>query len=177
MSEETAADQILFAADDTEARFADLAANISEDAAFEQTAVNILNGPQSSEVAAAWNEGTWLTTYVGHGSITQWGKEDVFTLDAVSELASSSSPPIVVQLTCLSGLFAHPEQTSLSETMLTHEQGPVLLVAATSLTLSSNQRPFAVSFFNNLQDPQVERVGDAFQKAKLSLDLNHEGSA
>lgn len=169
-----AAEQVLFAADDTEPRFADLAANISTAVAFKETAVNILDGPQASEVAAAWNEGTWLTTYVGHGSINQWGKEEVFTLDAVSQL-SSSSPPIVVQLTCLSGLFAHPEQTSLSETMLTHEQGPVLLVAATSLTLSSNQRPFAVSLFENLQDSQVERVGDAFQAAKLSLDLSHEG--
>ncbi|MEM7113146.1 MAG: C25 family cysteine peptidase [Chloroflexota bacterium] len=169
-----AAEQILFATDGTEPQFPIIAERLSEQSDFSETAVNILDGPQADQVAAAWNEGTWLTTYVGHGSVTQWGKEDVFTLDAVSNL-SNSSPPIVVQLTCLTGLFAHPQQTSLSEVMLTHDQGPVLLVAATSLTLSSHQEPFAASLFQNLQDPQIERVGDAFQNAKLSLDVSNDG--
>ena len=46
-----------------------------------------------------------------------------------------------------------------------------MLVAATSLTLSSSQQPFAVALLQALQDPQIERIGDALQAAKLSLDV------
>ena len=59
--------------------------------------------------------------------------------------------------------------------MLLHEGGPVLLVAATSLTLSSHQEPFAVDLLRNLQNPAMTRMGDAFQAAKVSLDVGNNG--
>lgn len=172
---ETAVNRILFATDATEPQFAQIAQQLADDSGLNTAAVSILNGPTASEVAAAWNQGGWLTSYVGHGSLAQWGKDDVFTRDAVNEL-TATTPPIVVQLTCLTGLFAHPQQTSLSETMLHSKNGPVLLVAATSLTVSTHQEPFAASLYQHLQDPAISRIGDAFQAAKLSLDVaNNEG--
>lgn len=120
------------------------------------------------------NNGAWLTTYIGHGSISQWGKNDVFTMEAVPNL-NTTTPPIVLQLTCLTGLFSHPEQTSLTEAMLTTPNGPVILIAATSLTLSNNQETFANAFLNALQDPATARIGDAFQTGKLTLDVNNAG--
>lgn len=172
---ETAVNRILFATDGTEPQFAQIAQTLSINSGLAPATVSILNGPTASEVTAAWNEGGWLASYVGHGSLAQWGKDDVFTLDAVNNL-TATTPPIVVQLTCLTGLFAHPQQTSLSETMLRHKNGPVLLVAATSLTLSTHQEPFATSLYQQLQDPAVSRIGDAFQAAKLALDVaNNDG--
>ncbi|MCA9965334.1 MAG: hypothetical protein KC423_13850 [Anaerolineales bacterium] len=172
---ETAVNRILFATDGTEPQFAQIAQQLTDNSGLDAATVSILNGPAASEVTAAWNNGGWLTSYVGHGSLSQWGKDDVFTLDAVNDL-TATTPPIVVQLTCLSGLFAHPQQTSLSETMLRHKNGPVLLVGATSLTLSTHQEPFATSLYQQLQDPAVSRMGDAFQAAKLSLDVaNNDG--
>lgn len=161
----------LFAADGTESQFAHIATRLSEESQIPTDQVELLTGPQAGEVTAAWNAGPWLTTYIGHGSIGRWGKEDIFSLEAVSDLSSSQTPPIVLQLTCLTGLFSHPEETSLSEAMLAHDSGPVLLVAATSLTLSSNQEPFATAFLKNLRDPQITRVGDALHDAKLTLDV------
>lgn len=119
-------------------------------------------------MVARWNDGAWLASYIGHGSLAQWGKDNVLTLDAVDKL-QNSTPPIVVQLTCLTGLFTQPEQTSLTEVMLNHDNGPVLTVAATSLTLSTSQEPFAAALLAQLNDPAVARIGDAFQAAKLSL--------
>jgi hypothetical protein len=55
--------------------------------------------------------------------------------------------------------------------MLTHEGGPVLIIAATSLTLSAHQEPFAAALLQNLQAPDLTRIGDAFQEAKLSLPV------
>jgi hypothetical protein len=60
--------------------------------------------------------------------------------------------------------------------MLTHESGPVLTIAATSLTLSIYQEAFAASLLQNLVNPDLTRIGDAFQAAKLSLAVeSHNG--
>jgi hypothetical protein len=163
----TAVTRAIFATDATERQFAVIAQRLADAA---NLTGEVFEGAQADEVVAQFNQGAWLTTYIGHGSMEQWGKDDVFTLDDVSQLANPI-PSIVLQLTCLTGLFAHPQATSLSERMLTHEGGPVLLVAATSLTLSSHQEPFAVSFLQNLLNPDLTRIGDAFQEAKLSLAI------
>jgi hypothetical protein len=166
----TAVDQALFATDASEAQFATMAGRLWEQSGQEPATMTLLNGIEAEEVAARWNEGVWLATYIGHGSLERWGRQNIFNLEAVSRLRPAN-PPIVLQLTCLTGLFAHPTQPSLAEVMLTNRYGPVLTVAATSLTLSSHQEPFAHSLVQHLLDPEVERIGDAFQKAKLSLDV------
>ena len=164
----TAVNTAIFAADATEGQFATMAQRLGQESGLPEAATTLLTGPTAAEVVARWNEGAWLTTYVGHGSLAQWGKDNIFTLEAVNDL-KNATPPIVVQLTCLTGLFTQPDQTSLSEVMLTHKNGPVLLVAATSLTLSTSQEPFAASLLSHLQDTAVLRIGDAFQAAKISL--------
>ncbi len=166
----TAVDSALFATDASEAQFAGIANRLWEQAGLDMAQMTLLNGVEADEVAARWNEGAWLATYIGHGSLARWGRQNIFSLDAVTQLRQPN-PPIVVQLTCLTGLFAHPTQPSLAEVMLTHRHGPVLTVAATSLTLSSHQEPFAQSLLDSMVDPDIERIGDAFQNAKLTLDV------
>jgi hypothetical protein len=166
----TAVNQALFATDASEGEFAGMAGRLWEENGLDETLMTLLNRAESDEVATHWNEGAWLAAYIGHGSLDRWGRHNIFSLEAVGKLRQSN-PPIVLQLTCLTGLFAHPTQPSLAEVMLTHRHGPVLTVAATSLTLSSHQEPFAQSLMQNLVDPDVERIGDAFQNAKLSLDV------
>ena len=167
----TAVDRAVFATDASEGQFAAMAQRITDAADLTSA---IFDGPHASQVAAEINEGTWLTTYIGHGSVGQWGKDDVFTVEAISQL-DNATPPIVLQLTCLTGLFAHPQNTSLSEQMLRHEGGPVLIVAATSLTLSTHQEPFAAAFVQGLRDTESTRIGEAFQEAKRALDVNNNG--
>ena len=162
----------LFATDATEAQFASMANRLADSSGIRDMA--LLNGPGAAEVVARWNEGAWLTTYIGHGSIRLWGKEDIFNPNAISNL-QINHPSVVLQLTCLSGLFAHPEVTSLTEEMMRHPQGPVLHVAATSLTLSSSQETFANHLLQYLLDPTFTRIGDAFQEAKQALDVGNRG--
>ncbi len=170
----TAVDRVLFAADGTEEQFSLLVSQITTETNLPDDQTTLLRGPQAAELVAAWNQGAWLTTYVGHGSLALWGKEGIFTPEHVPQL-QTAVPPIVLQLTCLTGLFAHPQQESLSETMLRAENGPVLLVAATSLTLSADQQPFATAFIQQLQDSAVTRVGDAFLQAKQTLNVQRPG--
>ncbi|MFW6184551.1 MAG: C25 family cysteine peptidase, partial [Chloroflexota bacterium] len=169
----------IFAADGTSTEFSNLTTRLLESAGFQDDTARVLNGPTSAELTDVWNDGSWLVTYTGHGSLELWGKEDVFSVSAVENLATSQAAPIVVQLTCLSGLFAHPEIESLSEAMLLQENGPVLIVGATSLTLSVHQEPFAANLLQALQGnapgERHDRIGDALLYAKQSLNTEQAG--
>ncbi len=165
----------LFAVDGSDPDFDHLTRQLIAESNFPANTTDILTGAISSEVAESWNDGAWLVTYTGHGSLELWGKEDVFSVGAVSRLSSTSAPPIVLQLTCLSGFFAHPEVNSLSEAMLIHAHGPVLLIGASSLTYSSDQEPFARGLLSGLQNPTLTRIGDVFQEAKLGLNIQRQG--
>lgn len=165
----------LFTSDGSSEEFTGLTERVLLGSTFPAAAADRLDGPTGNELVEAWNEGAWLVTYAGHGSLQLWGKDSIFSADAVPALADAATPPIVVQLTCLTGLFAHPEITSLSERLLLQEDGPVLTIAATSLTLSSLQEPFAIALLQALQDPTVLRIGDALQLAKQSLDVTNDG--
>lgn len=164
----------LFAADGSEPRFESLNEFIGQEAGLEGSRAVHLSGPSNQEINEAWNEGAWVVTYTGHGSLDRWGKDSLLDSGSVADLASAGAPPIVLQLTCLTGLFAHPTIMSLSEQMLLDGNGPVSIVAATSLTLSDYQRPFGVAFLQALQDPGITRVGDAFKWAKRQLKIEED---
>jgi hypothetical protein len=168
-------DRAIFSADGTSREFEFLSDSILQGSKFDAGDVDRLYGVPSNQLVNAWNEGAWLVTYAGHGSLDRWGKEDVFSSDTVADLESASSPPIVLQLTCLTGFFAHPSLKSISEVMLLHKDGPVLIVAATSLTLSSDQQPFGIDLLLALKDPEILRIGDALQHAKKSLAVDGNG--
>jgi len=172
----TVSDNIILAADGTSGEFATLSDDILEGSGLLDEDIQRMYGVPSEQLTEAWNEGAWLVSYVGHGSIDRWGKDDVFSASAVPDLNSESPPPIVLQLTCLTGFFAHPTVDSISELMLRHENGPVEIIAATSLTLSSSQRPFGINLLKGFQDPDVLRIGDALQRAKAALDVENSRS-
>ena len=166
----TANERVVFATDGSETVFSKIAKDLAAEANLPAGQIEQRDGPTPDEIGELWRDGAWLATYIGHGSIDRWGKENIFSLDELSNM-SSESLPIVLQLTCLTGLFSHPEQTSLAEAMLLHPEGPVEIVAASSLTLSTHQEPFAVELLKQLQEPSIERVGDAFLGAKRSLRI------
>jgi hypothetical protein len=168
---QSAGRQALFVADGSTPEFSLLNQSIANESDLSSGLVKHLEGASSEEFVQSWNEGPWLVTYSGHGSLDRWGKDSIFSGDSVSHLKTDSAPPITLQLTCLTGLFAHPSQSSLSELMLLDEDGPVLIVSATSLTLSSSQKPFGIELIKELQNPQISRIGTAIQAAKQNLDV------
>ena len=155
-----ASNQTIFAADGTSTEFTGLSDYLAEASGLPLANATKLYGASSSEVSAEWNEGSWLVSYVGHGSIHLWGRDSVFSDEAVSQLSANEqyAPPIVAQFTCLTGYYAHPTERSLSEQLLANEGGPVLVLGATSLTYSAHQRPFAEKFLQGLHDEQFERI-------------------
>lgn len=165
----------LFAADNSEPSFPAMSDRLIRDTGLGETALR-LYGSATEEMMEAWNQGAWLLTYTGHGSMDLWGKSEILSREALNQLSSNEQPSIVVHLTCLTGLFAHPEETSLGEAMLWRRNGPVAVVAATSLTLPSDQEPFGAALLRALADPAVETVGEALLEAQNSPELDYQGA-
>lgn len=95
------------------------------------------------EILKDLNEGTVLVSYFGHGSLTQWGKDNLFTVEDSAALKNGGRLPIVLNMTCLTGLFTHPKVKSLAETLLwMPDGGAVAVLAATSLTLTTDPELF-----------------------------------
>ena len=103
--------------------------------------------------------------YFGHGSVTQWGKDNLFTVKDVASLQNGDRLPLVINMTCLTGLFTHPKVQSLTETLLWKpDGGAVAVLAPTSLTLSGDQ-----SFLSNaLVQSFVERSHGAAGRCILA---------
>lgn len=122
------------------------------------------------------DQGQGLIFYFGHGAINMWGKDRLFTNQNVADLHNLDHLPIIIQLTCLTGLFTHPEQESLSEAFLFQpDAGAVAVLAPTSLTLPEEQSYLSYRFMAELEaDPQA-RLGEVLRRAQSQiLDQNLE---
>jgi len=124
-----------------------------------------------------FSRGNQIIAYFGHGSVNMWGKDRLFTTEDVALLENKESLPIVVNMTCLTGLFTHPRVDSLAEALLWQQDGgAVAVLAPTSLTLPTDQsfltRPL-VEYINS--DPHA-RLGDILLKAQRQIPLDAPGT-
>ena len=123
---------------------------------------------------AAFDEGTFLVHFVGHGGRFIWqtgpprldSNTELFTLEHLDALAPSSRLPVVLSLTCHTGPFDHPNADSIGERFLRLAgRGAVAVVAASW----RNQPTFPLSraFVEEFTRPGT--VGEAFVRAKRRL--------
>lgn len=118
------------------------------------------------------NSGVLIFSYFGHGSIIQLGKVGLFTTDDAAGLNNGLLTPIMVNITCLAGLFTHPTVESLSEVMLWNETGgTVASLGATSLTLPEYQAYLSDGFAQALSSFSDQRLGDLFFTAQLQMPI------
>lgn len=148
---------------------------------FPEDTPTALYAPQAGEPAAAeqvrsrWEAGLAMVVYFGHGSLNMWGKDRLFTNQDAYSLQNKRMP-LVLNMTCLTGLFTHPLEESLAEAMLFHpDGGAVGVLAPTSLTLPYDQsfisRPFVEAL---LSDPEIP-VGEALLEARRQVPPGYPG--
>jgi hypothetical protein len=131
----------------------------------------------SRQVIDAMRERPWLVAYFGHGSIDMWGRDQLLTTEEVDQLNDPDSMPILVNMTCLTGLFNHPEIQSLTEAMLFQEPGgAVAVLAPTSLTLPGDQSFLSLALAAALSSPDPMVIGDVLLQARRSIPLASPGA-
>lgn len=121
------------------------------------------------ELTQYFNEGRGLVAYFGHGSIVQWGKTDILRAENVPDLKNSNLP-IVVTITCLTGMFIHPEVESLTETLLWQtDGGAVAALSPTAPTFSSAQHILSDAFAAALESSPDLTLGEWLLEAQRHL--------
>jgi hypothetical protein len=146
---------------------------------FQTTLVNPPAGSTqaNTEIVNDLNNGSALVGYFGHGSVTQWGKDNLFTVKDVASLQNGAKVPVVINMTCLTGLFTHPRVQSLAETLLWKaDGGAVAVLAPTSLTLSDDQSFLSKALVQAYLKDRTARLGDIFVQAQREVPTNGAGT-
>jgi Peptidase family C25 len=124
-----------------------------------------------------FDEGYGVIAYFGHGSINMWGKDRIFMAEDVSSLSNPDRLPVVVNMTCLTGLFINPKVTSLMETLLWYDKGgAVAMLAPTSLTLQSSQSYLSKALVEAITQTADARLGDIFLQAQQKVPVDDMGT-
>jgi hypothetical protein len=129
------------------------------------------------KIKTYFDEGYGLIAYFGHGSINMWGKDRIFMADDVGRLSNSERLPVVINMTCLTGLFIHPKVTSLMETLLFYDQGgAVAMLAPTSLTLPGNQSYLSQALISIMMQNSSATLGEVFLQAQGKIPVGVAGA-
>lgn len=142
---------------------------------------NLLSPPKGDTAAAgqiteALNDGVLFMSYFGHGSITMLGKDRIFSVEDGETLKNSPNLPIMINITCLAGLFTHPDTESLTEVMLWNpDGGAVAALSATSLTTPGDQAYLTQAFVQALTDFPDATLGELLLAAQRQLPIENEG--
>jgi hypothetical protein len=130
----------------------------------------------SRQISSALDEGVLFMSYFGHGSITMLGKDRIFSAEDGENLTNGNVLPIMINITCLAGLFTHPEAESLTEAMLWNpDGGAVAALSATSLTIPSDQAFLSKALVDALLENPNARLGQLLLLAQQTLPLENEG--
>lgn len=118
-------------------------------------------------VRQAFEAGTGFIGYFGHGSVTLWAQEKIMAADDAAKL-SNRELPIVFTVTCLSGLFEHPNISSLGEALLRAENGGAVAgLVPSSAAILPDQSVLARALAKALVDQTT--LGEAVLQAQVSL--------
>jgi len=131
----------------------------------------------NQEIRHRLEEGHLLVAYFGHGSVTQWGKDRLFSTADSRALTNGKRLPVILNLTCLTGLFTHPKVDSLAETLLWRPNGgAVALLAPTSLTLAWDQSFLSKALAEAWLEDSATTLGELFLRAQRRVPVDTPGT-
>jgi hypothetical protein len=131
----------------------------------------------SQEIQNLWKGSNTIIAYFGHGSVNMWGKDRLFTTEDVQKLHDITDYPIVINMTCLTGLYTHPKVVSLAEALLwAPRSGAVAVLAPSSLTLPTDQTILSRSFVEALLATGGSTLGDAHLQARRQIPIENPGT-
>jgi hypothetical protein len=122
-----------------------------------------------SNIREAFNEGTTLMSYIGHGAIHLWADENLFDIFDVASLAPQSKQSVLLTMNCLNGYFHFPYFNSLAEELLKAEdKGSIAVFSPSGLSLNDAAHVFHKALLEELLQGGHERLGDAVLAAQAS---------
>ena len=121
-----------------------------------------------TDLREAFETGTGFIGYFGHGSVTLWAQEKILSVEDVAGLSNREQWPIIFAVTCLTGLFEHPNTSSLGEALLRAKNGGAVAgLVPSSAALLPDQSLLAQALAASLAAQPT--LGEAVLQAQASL--------
>ena len=122
------------------------------------------------------NQGTLLTAYFGHGSMTDWAFEGLLKPSYISKLSNKGRLTILNSFSCTVGRFDKGSGRSLSEEfVLAPQVGSIASVGSTRETFGDFNENFGRKFIINLLKKEGTFIGDAIVRAKNDVSPGYSG--
>ncbi|HET9425938.1 MAG TPA: C25 family cysteine peptidase, partial [Gemmatimonadaceae bacterium] len=129
--------------------------------------INIGSTPSPGPaIVNAFDRGSVLTNYIGHGSVEVWSS-GVFSSATASSLTNGNRLPFVVAMNCLNGYFHDLFSESIAEALMNNAGGGAIGVwASSALSGTSGQLDVNLAFNRHVFGATPMTVGDAAILAK-----------
>jgi len=121
----------------------------------------------AGDVVTAFNNGSLLLNYIGHGSAEVWD-EGSFSTWAAYSLTNGDKLPFVVTMNCLNGVFHDIWSESVAEGLLKSPNGGAIGVWASSALTSPDQQYLMNAELYRQIFGGTPSIGDAILKAKAA---------
>jgi len=134
-------------------------------------------GPQATRAAItqAFDRGSALVSYVGHGGIHLWASENVFDTAQVGELRTQAQQPVVLTMNCLNGYFHFPYFNSLAEALVKAEgKGAIAAFSPSGLSLNAPAQTFHRALLEEILSGRHPTLGDAVLAAQAAYAASGE---
>ncbi|MCP4686240.1 MAG: hypothetical protein GY867_12445, partial [bacterium] len=122
----------------------------------------------NGEIVDAFNEGTLIVNYVGHGNPDVWAHEHVFERSSnLPQLTNAGELPLVFAASCAIGFFDDPNREGMAEDLLSMSDGAIGVISATRLVYSSDNALFNRAVYDNLLYTDSLTICEAMFAGKL----------
>lgn len=123
-----------------------------------------------SSFLASFNSGAGLVVFNGHSSWHQWAVESLLHINDVSTLHNGDRLPVVLEMTCFTGFFHHPQYPTLDESLLRRAGGGAIAVlGSTGLGVSTGHTALQVGFLQAVMAQGETKLGAAVLAGKTTL--------
>lgn len=118
----------------------------------------------ASSLDQAFEQGSLIINYTGHGNEVSWAQEQVLTLPQISSYSNSNNLPFLLTATCEFGRYDDPSRPSGAELALLHPSGGAIgLITTTRPVYSNGNRVLNRNFYKSAFTPingHMPRLGD-----------------
>jgi hypothetical protein len=123
----------------------------------------------TNDIIRAFDRGSLIINYTGHGSEKQWGDENVFNNNTIQELENKVYP-FMVTATCEFGRHDNPNEISSAELAVIQKEGGVIGLVTTARPVNATTNfNLNQAFYEALFERQNGRypcIGEVFRKTK-----------
>ncbi len=139
-------------------------------------AQGLQEGEHRQDILDSLNAGVFWTNFIGHAGSRTW--DLMFHNPDIDELANGPRYPFISSMTCHTGRFAEPDQTSFGEQfLLAPEKGAIAFWGTSGWGYSYEDYLFLRKLYPIVLQDTVRQVGEAISRAKIALWQAYGSSA